>query len=168
MRRTLIPCGLAAALLSAQIAGAQNQPMHGHGQMAQSFAVGDLVVEAPWARESVTKTGAVYLSVRNGGDQDDRLIGVSSDVAETVQLHESKMQDGVMKMGEVETVAVPAHGEAMLAPGGIHVMLIGLKAPLEEGRRFPLTLTFEHAGEVEVMTTIEDIGHRGEAHDHSN
>jgi copper(I)-binding protein len=71
-------------------------------------------------------------------------------------------------MGEVETVAVPAHGEAMLAPGGIHVMLIGLKAPLEEGRRFPLTLTFEHAGEVEVMTTIEDIGHRGEAHDHSN
>lgn len=166
MHRTLIPCGLAAALLSAQIAGAQNQPMHGHGDMAAA-TIGELVIENPWARESVTPTGAAYLVIRNQGDTGDRLIGVSSDVAETVQIHESQMQDGVMRMRPVEAVDVPAHGAAMLEPGGIHVMLIGLKAPLEEGQSFTLTLTFEHAGEVEIMTMIEDIGHRGESHDHS-
>ena len=136
--------------------------------MANSFTVGDLVVEAPWARESVTRTGAAYMTLRNNGDQPDRLIGVSSDVAETVQLHSSVTQDGVMQMRAVETVEVPAHGEAVLGPGGVHVMLIGLEGPLEEGKSFPLTLQFEKAGEVEVMATIEDIGYAGGGHDHGH
>ena len=141
-------------------------PTHGgHGDTA-SFAVGDLVVENPWARESVTRTGAAYLTVRNGGDADDRLIGVASEVADRAELHGSKMQDGVMRMRPVEAVEVPAHGQAALKPGGLHVMLIGLKAPLEEGGSFALTLTFENAGEVEVVTTIEDIAHGGAGHDH--
>jgi periplasmic copper chaperone A len=187
MLRTMVRCGLAVALLSpfGQADGhvafesppaqpdaphparsgtvlAQGQDQHaGHGGMADSFAVGDLVVEAPWARESVTRTGAAYMTLRNDGDQPDRLIGVSSDVAESAHLHSSATDDGVMKMRAVETVEVPAHGEAVLGPGGLHVMLIGLKAPLEEGKSFPLTLEFEKAGEVEVMATIEDIGHAG-------
>jgi hypothetical protein len=149
---------------------AQSDQMHthgGHGGMA-SFAVGDLVVENPWARESVTRTGAAYLTVRNGGDADDRLIGVASEAADKALLHSSVMQDGVMRMRPVEAVEVPAHGAAVLEPGGVHVMLIGLKAPLEEGGSFALTLAFEHAGEVEVMATIEDIAHAGGGHDHDH
>jgi hypothetical protein len=197
MLRTLVPCGLAVALLSpfgqaeahATLETLQASPgaVHpaptltilaqgdkadehaGHGGMANSFAVGDLVVEAPWARESVTRTGAAYMTLRNAGDQPDRLIGVSSDVAETVQLHSSVTQDGVMQMREVETVEVPAHGEAVLGPGGLHLMLVGLKGPLEEGKSFSLTLEFENAGKVQVMTTIEDIGHAGGGgHEHSH
>jgi periplasmic copper chaperone A len=75
----------------------------------------------------------------------------------------------VMKMRAIEAVDVPAHGEAVLEPGGLHIMLIGLKAPLEEGKSFALTLEFENAGELEVMTTIEDIAHAGgSGHDHGN
>ena len=190
MRRTFVPCGLAVALLvppghaGAHVAPeasarvemrallsvlrpapartilAQSGQMQGHGD-ATSFAVGDLVIESPWARESVTRTGVAYFTVRNGGDQDDRLVAIASEVADKAELHSSVVQDGVMRMRAVEAVEVPAHGEAVLEPGGLHVMLVGLKAPLEEGDGFALTLTFENAGEIEVVTTIEDIAHGG-------
>jgi hypothetical protein len=75
-----------------------------------------------------------------------------------------------MRMRPVDAVEVPAGGEAVLEPGGLHVMLIGLKAPLEEGDSFALRLVFEDAGEVEVVTTIEDIAHggAGTGHDHEH
>jgi hypothetical protein len=135
-----------------------------------SFTVGDLVIDNPWARESVTRTGAAYLTVRNGGDAADRLVGVASEVADRAALHSSVVQDGVMRMRPVDAVEVPAGGEAVLEPGGLHVMLIGLKAPLEEGDSFALRLVFEDAGEVEVVTTIEDIAHggAGTGHDHEH
>jgi hypothetical protein len=143
--------------------------MGAHDDMA-SFTVGDLVIDNPWARESVTRTGAAYLTVRNGGDAADRLVGVASEVADRAELHSSVVQDGVMRMRPVDAVEVPAGGEAVLEPGGLHVMLIGLKAPLEEGDSFALRLVFEDAGEVEVVTTIEDIAHggAGTGHDHEH
>jgi periplasmic copper chaperone A len=148
---------------------AQSEQMHGQGEAA-SFTLGELVIEGAWARESVTPTGAAYRTVRNEGDQDDRLIGIATDVADKAELHSSVMQDGVMRMRPAEAVEVPAHGEAVLEPGGLHVMLIGLKAPLKEGGSFVLTLAFERAGEVEVTTQIEDIAHGGvgHGHDHGN
>jgi len=143
----------------------QGQGMAGGHQT--SVEVGDLVVESPWARESVARTGAAYLTVRNGGDRDDRLIGVSSEVAEKAELHSSEMRDGVMRMRPVEAVVVPAHGEAMLAPGGLHIMLIGLNGPLVEGGSFTLVLELERAGTIEVTATVEDITHTGaEGHHH--
>jgi copper(I)-binding protein len=167
MLRTFVPCGLTVALLA--LLGNAIASHHAFPAENATFAVGDLVVENPWARESVTRTGAVYLTVRNGGDQDDRLVGVSSEVADKAELHSSVMQDGVMKMRAVEAVDVPAHGEAVLEPGGLHIMLIGLKAPLEEGKSFALTLEFENAGGIEVMTTIEEIAHAGGgSHDHGH
>jgi hypothetical protein len=139
----------------------------GHGDVA-GHSIGDLVIESPWARESVTPTGAVYFTVRNRGEQDDRLIGVASDVADRADLHASIVQDGVMRMRHVDAVEVPAGGEVALAPGGLHVMLVGLKAPLEEGGSFPLTLTFEKAGEVAITVTIEDITYGGAAQEHGH
>jgi hypothetical protein len=178
MRELLTTVVLATALLtasqgSAEVASPQILAQHeqGHAMAAdhdvRSFTVGDLVIENPWARESVTKTGAVYLTVHNAGAQDDRLVGATSDVAERTEVHSSVMQDGVMKMQPVEAVDVPAAGEAALAPGGLHVMLMGLKTPLEEGKTFPLVLEFERAGKVEVTVAVEDIGHTGtESHSH--
>jgi periplasmic copper chaperone A len=188
MLRTLFPGALAAALLLAGGQASSHAPgfdesaralpraalllaqadmkhgMAGHGDMP-TFTVGDLVIESPWARESVTPSSAAYLTVRNSGDQDDRLIGVTSAVANRTELHSSTMEGGVMKMQPVEAVLVPAHGEAALAPGGLHVMLMGLNGRLEEGKSFALTLEFEHAGKIEVMATIEDIAYGG---DHSH
>jgi periplasmic copper chaperone A len=164
---TLLP---APHLTPARPIVAQSDPMPAHGAQsdAASFRLGDLVIERPWARASVTRTGAAYLTVRNGGDADDRLIGISTEVADSAELHSSIVQDGVMRMRPVEALEVPAHGEAVLEPGGLHVMLVGLKAPLEEGGSFALTLAFEDAGEVEVTATIENIGHGGVSHDHGN
>lgn len=146
---------------------AQDGHGHGHAAAVPTFTVGDLVIESPWARESVTSSGAAYLTVRNNGDQDDRLIAVTSAVADRSELHSSTMEGGVMKMHPVEAVLVPAHGESALTPGGLHLMLMGLNGRLEEGKSFALTLEFEHAGTIEVMATIEDIAHGGGgAHNH--
>ena len=87
------------------------------------------------------------------------------------RLHDGA-REGVVGPGDRgDPVDVPAHGEAVLEPGGLHIMLIGLKAPLEEGKSFALTLEFDNAGEIEVVTTIEDIAHAsggGHEHGHGN
>src|SRR3546814_9738821 len=83
------------------------------------------------------------------------LVATEGEVAERVELHTHTMDGNVMQMRRVEFVEIPAQGEAALQPGGIHIMLIGLKQPLREGERFPLTLTFEKAGAVTVEVAVE-------------
>ena len=123
----------------------------------------DLTVENPWARETIAAVpnSAGYMTIKNGGDVPDRLVKAASDVAAKAELHTMAMAGDVAKMRPVDGVDVPAHGKADLAPGGFHVMLIGLKQPLKEGTTFPLTLTFEKAGEVAVEVAVEDIAHGG-------
>lgn len=98
---------------------------------------------------------AAYMTIANSGGSADRLISASSDVATAVELHESKMVDGVMQMNPVQGgIPVPAGGQAELKPGGLHVMLIGLTRDLKEGETVKLTLTFEQSGAVEVEAPI--------------
>ena len=97
------------------------------------------------------------------------LIGVSAPVAERVELHAHIMSDGVMRMRRVDAVPVPGGGSAELKPGGRHVMLIGLRAPLKEGGTFPLTLTFDKAGTITVTVAVGSVAARGpdmKRHDH--
>ena len=118
-------------------------------------------VEKPWARATPggATTGAVYMTLDNKSNAEDRLIGASSDVAGTVQIHEMKVVDGTMKMREVAGgLAIPAGGAVVLKPGGYHVMLIGLKKPLKAGDSFPLTLQFQKAGSVSVTVPVQAIG----------
>lgn len=157
---------------------ADNHGAMDHGAMAGDMAagdgtypVGDLVVESPWSRASAGGAGAggAFMMIRNGGQQGDRLIGAESDVAARVQLHRTVMQDGVMRMRHAEDgVEVPAGGMAELKPGGFHVMLMGLKQPLEEGSSFPVTLIFERAGTVTVDVPVMAAGamEAGMKHDH--
>jgi copper(I)-binding protein len=116
-------------------------------------AAADLEVHHPWARASLGahQTGAAYLALVNFGESADRLVAVSTPAAKRAELHGHSMDDqGVMKMRPVEAIEVTPKSEAHLQPGGLHVMLMGLVAPLKEGDAFPMTLRFEKAGEIQV------------------
>ena len=129
---------------------------------AHDFTLGSLRIDHPWARASPgpVRSGAAFLLVENAGEA-DRLVAVAGDIAEQVELHTHEMAGDIMRMRQVEAVEVPAHGSAVLRPGGHHIMLIGLEQPLKEGERFPLTLTFEKAGTVTVEVAVEAVGSMG-------
>ncbi len=128
-----------------------------HGTAGHHYTVGDLTITAPWARASagMARAGAAFMTIENVGP-DDRLVAASADVSARIELHTHIMSaDGVMQMREVEGgIEISANGETRLEPGGLHVMFMGLEAPFVEGTRFPLTLTFEQAGEVTVEVEV--------------
>ena len=127
-----------------------------------AYKLGSLTFEAPWARIGRgARAGAAYLRIVNAGAEADRLIAASSPVAERVELHSHKMQDGVMRMRRIDAVPVPAGEAAELKPGGDHVMLIGLAGPPEQGGTFPLTLIFQKAGRIAVPVAVRPIAARG-------
>jgi periplasmic copper chaperone A len=135
------------------------------GFVTPAFAQGtsntSITVEQPWSRATPTgaKTGAVYMTLDNKSSTADRLTGASSDVADKLQIHEMKVENGVMQMREIPGgLPIPAGGSVMLKPGGYHVMLIGLKKPLIAGEKIPLTLTFEKAGNISVTVPVQAMG----------
>lgn len=111
-----------------------------------------------WARASVTKTGAVYMTIKNTGGSDDRLVAVATPVADRAQLHIEIDDNGIMRMRPLSAIDVKANSTVTLAPGGMHVMLIGLKQRLKEGQSFPMTLTFEKAGTLHVTAATQKAG----------
>jgi len=135
------------------------------GLAAPAFAQGannaSITVEQPYARATPAgaKTGAVYMTIDNKSGTADRLTGVSSDVADTLQIHEMKVVNNVMQMREISGgLPIPAGGSVVLKPGSYHVMLIGLKKPLTAGDKFPLTLTFAKAGTISVTVPVQAMG----------
>ena len=118
-------------------------------------------VANPWApaTPSGAKTGAVYMTIDNKLSIADRLTGLSSEVAKKLQIHETKMENGIMKMREISGgLPVPAGGSVVLKPGGYHVMLIDLNRPLKAGETFPVTLVFEKAGKVSITVSVQSMG----------
>ncbi len=126
-----------------------------------AFAQGaSIQIEQPWARATpaVAMSGAVYMTINNKSNVADRLIGASSDATKTLQIHEMKVVDDVMKMREISGgLVIPANGSVALKPGGYHVMLIGLKKPLKAGETVQMTLTFEKAGKVDVSVPVKGV-----------
>jgi copper(I)-binding protein len=127
--------------------------------------IGSIVIGHPWARAAGANTnGAAYMTLRNTGRDPDRLLMASTPVARTVELH-THIRDGeVMRMRPVSDIPVPPGETVRLRPGGLHVMLIGLKEPLRQGTTVPLTLRFERAGETTVQLEIQAAGARGHTH----
>jgi periplasmic copper chaperone A len=118
---------------------------------------GELTIMDAWARPTAPRqgNGAVYLTIVNGGDEADRLTAVTSPVAELVELHVHSIDaQGVARMREVSSIDLPGHGRAVLEPGGFHIMLLRLTEALVEGRRLPLTLSFEQADQVTIEATV--------------
>jgi copper(I)-binding protein len=152
LRTTLLATALALGL--AAPAPAQD--------LAQELTLGPISIAHPWARPGIpNRPVAAYLGIENRGDADDRLVAVASPAFASAELHASEERDGVSTMRRVEAVELPAGGGAEFAPGGYHVMLFGPERPFAEGERFPLTLTFEKAGTVEVEVAVERYGPGG-------
>lgn len=104
---------------------------------------------------------AVYLTVRNAGGAPDTLLGAASPVAERVEIHESYLEGDVMRMREVGPLAVPAGGEVALRPGGLHIMLVGLRESLLEGDTLSLVLDFRRSGSVHLEVPVGAPGSGG-------
>jgi len=128
--------------------------------LAKPAMASDIMVMNAAAPESLTpsaNTGAVYLSIMNHGSSDDALVSVTTPAAEHATVHETTMENNVVKMGEIERLAIPAGSMVDLKPAATHLMLTGLKAPLKEGETVSLTLTFEKSGEVKIDVPVVDI-----------
>lgn len=171
LRRTEDRVGF--ALLAAAFGLLVMQPAFAH-----EYKIGSLEIEHPWARMTPAgaKVGGGYLTIENEGKEADRLVSATAEVAGRVEIHEMAVKDGVMTMRMLpDGLEIPAGGEAKLAPGGFHLMLMDLKQPLKEGESFKGTLTFAKAGTVNVSFKIEGMagpkgseaaGQDGHSHQH--
>ena len=132
----------------------------------------DIQAHMTWVRAvpPVATTTAAYMMLHNYSQQDDRLIAIESPVSEVVEMHATKMSDGIMKMTKLQGVVVPAKGHVMFEPTGNHIMLINLKQPLKVGSMVPLTLVFEHHGRIDMQLVVShppegsDSGEMGMQH----
>lgn len=134
------------------------------GTLAHSYKLGEIDIGHPYARptrEGQT-VGGGYLKLANKGAA-DRLISASSPAAGAVEIHTMSMEGDVMKMRQVDAIELATGQTVELKPGGYHLMLMGLKAPLKAGDKLPLTLKFEKAGEVVVTINVEEPKPRADA-----
>jgi periplasmic copper chaperone A len=136
-------------------------PLLGGQAAAADYKVGSLDITQPWARATPkgASTGAAYLTVSNSGSQTERLSCASSAAAAKCQIHEMAVDNGVMKMRPVEGGLEIKPGQTVtLKPGGYHLMLDGLKAPLKTGDKLEATLTASGGGSVNVDFPVAAIG----------
>jgi len=134
--------------------------------LAAAPAWAQIKVEDAWSRATPpgAKIAAGYLTVRNAGAA-DRLVSASSPAAERVETHVTLREGDISRMREVKGYEVPARGALELKPGGAHLMLVNIKAPLKEGMTVPLTLRFEKAGEIKTELQVRPLT-GGESHTH--
>ncbi len=139
------------------------------GAFAEDYKAGSLVIGQPWTR--VTPKGAAvaggYLKITNTGSTPDRLTGGSSEVSKRFEIHEMKMDGGVMKMREVTGgLEIPPGATVELKPSSYHIMMMNLTHPLAKGEKVKASLTFEKAGKVDVEFAVEALGASPKEHGH--
>ena len=116
----------------------------------------EMRLEDAWMRLVPGSDAAGYLRIVNATDRDDRLLAASADRVAAVEFHETSIEGGISKMGQLAEIEVPARATVVLEPGGLHLMLLGPEAGLVAGEVVHLTLTFARAGEVTVDATVRD------------
>lgn len=134
---------------------------------AHDYRAGSLTIDHPVLRiaSPVSKTGAGYLTITNRGKAADRLVSVVTSASSRADLHGTLQSGGVMQMrAQAGGVPVPAGATIRFAPGGLHVMFIGLKTPLREGQMLNARLVFEKAGPIDVQFKTETAA--GGSHKH--
>jgi copper(I)-binding protein len=119
-------------------------------------ADGAMVTQA-WAPPSLAgaRNGVAYFTLVFPPGPPDTLLGASTPVAGKAELHRDAMQDGIMSMRPAGPLPLKPGDTLTLAPGGLHLMLMGLQQPLKPGDRFPITLSFEHRAPLTVEATVE-------------
>ena len=138
--------------------------------LPHDYKIGELEIVHPYTRPTPPKApvSGGYLTIRNTGAEDDRLIGGSAPFAGKVEVHEMKMEGDVMKMREIAGgLVIPAGGEVTLEPGGLHIMFMQLNEQIKEGKSYAATLQFEKSGSVEVEFSTEEQGDSGGQSGHS-
>jgi copper(I)-binding protein len=146
-------CGRVAAFVVVLLAAALLWPV------SPGFtAAAPIRIENAWLRPAAsiggTGTTAAYMDLMNTGPEADRLLGAVTDVAEKVEIHETTMVGGVMTMRPISSLALPSGATLTLKPGGLHLMLLGLKRDLTVGDRLTLTLRFEKVGPVGTEAVV--------------
>ncbi|KSV69976.1 DUF1775 domain-containing protein [Sinorhizobium sp. Sb3] len=130
----------------------------GHMAAADGAAkLGDLEISGGSVKAMLpgAKVGGGFLTIRNGGAGEDRLVAVESPAAARVEIHEMKMENDVMKMRKLDDgVGVPAGETVELKAGGLHLMFMDVKTPFKEGEAVPVTLVFEKAGKVDATFPV--------------
>jgi len=124
-----------------------------------------LSVKQAWSRATPkgAKVAGGYLAIENRSIQPDRLLSASRSAAAKVEIHQmALLQDGIMTMRSLEDgLIIPPDATVTLAPGGDHIMFVGLNAPFEEGQRIPVSLNFERAGKIDVHFEVGSVGAKG-------
>lgn len=125
---------------------------------AIASAASPIRIDDPWSRATVPGqvVGGGFATIVNTGNTSDRLVSATSPVAAEVQIHNTSLDGGVMRMRQVtEGLEIPANGKVELKPRSLHLMLMQLKAPLEAGASFPVQFQFEKAGSVTAQFKVE-------------
>ena len=128
---------------------------------AHQYKVGGIVLHHPWARATPpgATVAAAYVEIINKGAEADRLVSVTSPIAEVAEIHDATVVDGVSKMRRIEGgLEIAAGATVEIKPGGIHIMLMRLKDTLVENVPVKATLIFEKAGAIEVELVVEKVG----------
>jgi hypothetical protein len=136
----------------------------GGAAAAETYTVGSIEIGNPWARATPkgASVGGAYMTITNKGAETDRLIGVSSPVANQTEVHQMTMDKGVMSMRPVSGGLEIKPGQSVvLNPESFHLMLMGLKQPLAQGERVKATLDFAKAGKLDLEIPVESIGAQG-------
>jgi periplasmic copper chaperone A len=163
-----ICAAVSAAMVGLAVAFAtQHSPSWGAPASAPAqYTLGVLHISAPWMR-ATPKGAAVaggYLAITNTGALPDRLMRVSSDLANVAQVHEMTMNGGVMTMREVAAPLEIKPGATLeLKPGGYHVMFMQLAHGINEGDKVKVTLVFERAGSVDIEFMVGGLAATGPA-----
>ena len=128
---------------------------------AHDYKLGSLVIDHPWSR--ATPKGASvaggYLKITNTGTTPDRLTGGSAEIARRFEIHEMRMDGGVMKMRELANgLEIPAGATVELKPGSYHVMMLGLSKGTTKGEKMKASLSFEKAGKIDIEFQVEAVG----------
>ena len=125
------------------------------GAMTQ-LAHAQVGVEAPWTRATVAgqTAGGLFMTLRTLAPV--KLVGGTAEIAESVEIHTMSMDGDVMRMRQIDALVVTPDQPVVLAPGGYHIMLMELAAPLELGAKFDVTLTFATAGKITVVAEVRD------------
>ncbi|MDP3193818.1 copper chaperone PCu(A)C [Tabrizicola sp.] len=129
----------------------------------ETVTIGDLTIEHAWSKATIGagRPGVFYVEITNAGSVDDALIGIATPAAGMPMLHETVVKDGIASMPHAMSIPVPADQNVQLSPGGYHGMLMGLTTALKEGASFPVTLSFEKAGEVTVNVDVLSLRAEG-------
>jgi copper(I)-binding protein len=139
-----------AAVLTLAVAGAAQA----HAVKTGALTLSDLQVRATPAG---VPTSAAYLTIANAGKAADRLMSIDCACADAAMMHETEIKGGISSMSMVDSVIIPAGGKIAFSPGGLHVMLVGVKGPLKAGRTQQMTLRFEKAGTVKAGFDVVDV-----------